>query len=57
MNNEKMSLRDYFAGQALCGKSILLPGAFLSTPHEIANWCYKIADAMLEERNKENNNT
>jgi hypothetical protein len=46
-----MSLRDYFAGQAMqgqlshfnCGKD----------PKYIAHWSYKYADAMLAERQKE----
>lgn len=50
-----MSLRDYFAGQALAG---LLGGRggpiqrkFLS---DEASLCYEYADAMLAERNKTN---
>jgi hypothetical protein len=46
-----MSLRDYFAGQAL----VMLPhhgcGADLST-EETAQAAYQIADAMLAERDK-----
>nr|DAH84820.1 MAG TPA: hypothetical protein [Caudoviricetes sp.] len=42
-----MSLRDYFAGQAL-------PIAELrgETTDRIADWAYAIADAMLAERSK-----
>lgn len=46
-----MSLRDYFAGQALVG--YMLNG----TPNGLANealcaeWAYKFADAMLRARN------
>lgn len=55
--NEGMSLRDYFAGQALAGIGTWMPG--YSTP-ELANpetlrqratWAYQQADAMLGERN------
>ena len=50
-----MTLRDYFAGQALAG---MLPArdesgrvAYVElTPDEIAKSAYKIADAMLAER-------
>lgn len=41
-----MTLRDYFAGQAL---------AIVSAPcsdASLAAWCYQIADAMLAEREK-----
>jgi hypothetical protein len=47
MNDEEARLRDYFAGQALAG----------AITHEgevdcdyIAEWCYKIADAMIRQR-------
>lgn len=46
-----MSLRDWFAGQALCG-AIACPestGAYL----QFAAEAYEYADAMLAERNKE----
>lgn len=41
-----MSLRDYFAGQVLAGDGI---GDGM-TLKEAAEFCYKMADAMLEER-------
>ena len=52
-----MTLRDHFAGQALCG---LLPardstnrGAYTEMePHEIARSAYEIADAMIAEHNR-----
>ena len=51
-----MSLRDYFAGQALAG---LLPGLRESKPSEmidyfnnLVKWSYFAADAMLKERLK-----
>lgn len=52
-NPENASLRDWFAGMALCGE--------LTTHNESQVWknfndlalgCYKIADAMLKEREK-----
>ena len=60
---EGMSLRDYFAGQALAG--LLADGTMnkianidpetTSTEDEqlCADMCYSIADAMLAEREKE----
>jgi hypothetical protein len=46
--HDGMSLRDWFAGQALAG--------FCSDPdmktHHMANMAYELADAMLEARNK-----
>jgi hypothetical protein len=44
-----MSLRDYFAGQALAGDN--LP----ARPHERARRCFEIADAMLAERERKTN--
>lgn len=41
-----MTLRDYFAGQALAG----LAGSFGQMVVPCAELCYKIADAMLEAR-------
>ena len=42
--NEGMTLRDYFAGQAL------LRIASFDIPGGISKRCYMIADAMLKER-------
>ncbi len=44
-----MTLRDYFAGQALAGLAVMPEGMGIST---LANVSYKIADAMLAERAK-----
>ena len=41
-----VSLRDYFAGQALAGGNGSL------SPEREAEWAYKVADAMLAERDK-----
>ena len=46
-----MTLRDYFAGQALMAFGPSLP-SFHVAPETIATDCYKLADAMLEERKK-----
>ena len=43
---EGMTLRDYFAGQALL--NIACEGSTMA----IAGYCYKLADAMLKEREK-----
>ena len=54
--SEGMTLRDYFAGQALAGGLALvrtgqLP-ASVSASEVIAKAAYEIADAMLQERAK-----
>lgn len=46
---EGMSLRDWFAGQALIG---IGAAAYSLTPADAANLSYKVADAMLAEREK-----
>ncbi len=46
-----MSLRDWFAGQALAG--ILSNRCNHASDGLAANWSYVIADAMLAERAKE----
>ena len=51
--SDGMTLRDYFAGQALCG---LLSKYNLNAPSDqgtIAQMSYELADAMLAERSKE----
>ena len=44
-----MSLRDWFAGQALAGALDRWLGV-LGSDKEISGWAYQIADAMLEAR-------
>ena len=47
-----MTLRDYFAAKAMQGmKSSEVDGAFYSDGNLVKN-AYKIADAMIEEREK-----
>jgi hypothetical protein len=49
-----MTLRDYFAGQALAGISAHLRGATINEPETSAQaharWAYAAADAMMEAR-------
>lgn len=45
-----MSLRDWFAGQALL--SDVVSRAYHGTPDIMAAYAYSIADAMLAERSK-----
>jgi hypothetical protein len=42
-----MSLRDYFAGQAMVG---LLASRYVQGPDVVASYAYEYADAMLEAR-------
>ena len=44
-----MSLRDWFAGQALIGNIARVPRCYV-TLAELAAECYAVADAMLAER-------
>lgn len=43
LRRSDMTLRDYFAGQAL---AMSVP----DSPKQLAQWCYDVAAAMLEER-------
>lgn len=56
-----MTLRDWFAGQALDGVMATMPGECTQRPGtngyrernlELATWAYDIADAMIEARTK-----
>lgn len=49
--NLGMSLRDYFAGQALAGQLANADSEINMT--FVAKWAYQYADAMLAERQKE----
>jgi hypothetical protein len=42
-----MTLRDYFAAKAIIAYHA--DGNY-SSPEDVANWCYSLADAMLEAR-------
>ena len=45
-----MTLRDWFAGQALSGS--LGEGTWPISDEDIAEGCYRCADAMIKERSK-----
>ena len=45
-----ISLRDWFAGQALSGMLAGLPDDFDTTPNQFAKAAYLLADTMLKER-------
>lgn len=53
-DTSEMSLRDWFAGQALIGYMTHLLSRL--TDKEIAGYCYGVADAMLAERKKKPSN-
>ncbi len=52
--HDGMSLRDYFAGQALTGFLAMCSAAGETQPgpEDAAEHCYRIADAMLAQRNE-----
>ena len=45
-----MPLRDWFAGKALAGHTLEMH--LSGNPRILAEYCYKLADAMLKERDK-----
>jgi len=45
-----MTLRDWFAGQVLAG----MLTADIHSKEKVANFCYGMADAMIAEREKQN---
>jgi len=47
-NGQGLSVRDYFAGQALAG--LWADPDVQMTPEQAAKWCYDAADAMLAAR-------
>jgi len=47
-----MTLRDYFAGQAIINVMLGDEDMERTSVEDIAKWAYKIADAMLEVREK-----
>ncbi len=50
MDKSGMTLRDYFAGQALAGLTSNHAIKLTVTVEERAEWSYHMADAMLEAR-------
>ena len=47
ITDQGMTLRDYFAAKAIIAYHS--DGKF-SDSEDVANWCYRLADAMLEAR-------
>lgn len=48
--HEGMTMRDYFAAQALVG--LLSAGVGQNDEHKVSEACFRVADAMLAERSK-----
>ena len=48
-----MSLRDYWAGQVVNGELAGLPPDGRISPEALARWGFKVADAMLAERDRD----
>lgn len=53
-NSSGMSLRDYFAGQFICGIAVHTEDEEIETwrHKNVAKWAYAQADAMLKARNQ-----
>ena len=56
---EELTLRDYFAGQAMTGiidsaDKLPMGSVECDALELVAKACYRLADEMLKERNKEN---
>lgn len=51
-HNQGMTLRDWFAGQALAGMCGDATATENMAKDDIAEWCYGIADDMMKERDK-----
>ena len=47
-----MSLRDYWAGQVVNGELAGLPADSRISAEAVARWGFKVADAMLAERDR-----
>ena len=45
-----MTLRDWFAGQAIAGATGPAPDGWSLSPYDHARWAYEIADAMIAAR-------
>lgn len=50
MQASGMTLRDWFAGQAISGACGPSPEGWYLSTQDHATWAYQIADAMLEAR-------
>jgi hypothetical protein len=48
-------MRDYFAAHALATCIDSFNGAGLDSASSVAEWCYRIADKMIEARRRESN--
>lgn len=51
--NQGVTIRDYFAAHALASCYNSWDAGQLDTARDVAEWCYRIADAMLIARQRE----
>jgi hypothetical protein len=51
-NENGLTLRDWFAGQALAGYVVRFPETGETLPERAAEYCYEMADAMLANRHE-----
>ena len=52
--SEGMDLRDYFAAKSLDVAMNEVKNFYGADKHDVARWCYEMADAMMEARNANN---
>ena len=51
-HGQGITLRDWFAGQAVSGIAGISGDGFSLSPQDAAQWAYQIADAMLASRSE-----
>ena len=52
LNNDGMTLRDYFAAALVTSGTVFKSDVSVDTPELVAKQAYELADAMIKERRK-----